>query len=310
MMQRRVMSVKFFFRSTIIFSLLLSACLTLSAQDVKVKGEFFADSLMIGDETRFALIAKYPSNVNLLFPDSTFNFAPFEFYRKEYFPTKSSDGSSYDSVIYYLSTFEIDRVQSLSLPVFQLNPRDCTAYQSNRDTILLTSLVGEIPDTVSIDKLPLKVNIAYQNISWLFNYPILIGVVVALMIIGIGVWLGFGKKIRKHYRLKRMLKAHQKFLEVYSHQVSHVKTLFSPVNTESAMGHWKKYMEQLEGKPYTKLTTRETARLEKDELLKKNLQAIDGAIYGHNTTVIESLEKLKEFADQRFTRKLEEVKHG
>jgi hypothetical protein len=69
-------------------------------------------------------------------------------------------------------------------------------------------------------------------------------------------------------------------------------------------------MENLEARPYTKLTTRETMQLENNDVLGRNLHAIDGAIYGHNTAVVESLENLKQFADQRFSKKLEEVKHG
>ncbi len=107
-----------------------------------------------------------------------------------------------------------------------------------------------------------------------------------------------------------MLKAHQKFLEVYNRQVENIKTAFSPDTTERALSQWKKYMEQLEARPYTKLTTRETTQMENNELLGRTLHAIDGAIYGHSTSVIESLENLKSFADQRFTKKLEEVKHG
>jgi len=305
-----VKSATFFFRSVLLWSVLWSASFYAQGQDVNVHAEFFADSLMIGDETRFSLTATYPSSVNLLFPDSTFNFAPFEFYRKEYFPTKTADGQSYDSVVYYLSTFEVDRVQRLSLPVFQLNPQDCTAYQSNSDSILLIQLTTEVPDTVTVDNLPLKVNIAYQHVSWLFNYPVMIGIFLILLVLTVTGWLIFGKRIRKHFRLKRLLKTHQKFLNDYTDEVNTIKSNFSPATTEVAMRHWKKYMEQLEGKPYTKLTTRETVQLEEDDVLKKNLQNVDRAIYGHNTAVVDSLQKLLEFADQRFAQKLEEVKHG
>src|SRR5688500_16263838 len=90
-------------------------------QDVNVRGGFFLDSLRVGDQTGFYLTATYPSNLNIIFPDSTFNYHPFEFNKKRYFPTQTTDGKSYDSVIYYLSTFEVDRIQQLSLPVFQLN---------------------------------------------------------------------------------------------------------------------------------------------------------------------------------------------
>jgi len=69
-------------------------------------------------------------------------------------------------------------------------------------------------------------------------------------------------------------------------------------------------MEYLESRPYTKLTTRETTRLEHNEVLGQNLHTIDGAIYGHNTAVVDSLENLKRFADQRFSQKLQEVMHG
>jgi hypothetical protein len=69
-------------------------------------------------------------------------------------------------------------------------------------------------------------------------------------------------------------------------------------------------MEQLEAIPYTKLTTLELTRIETDESLRKNLRSIDGALYGHTTSALQSLEDLKGFADQRFAKKLEDVKHG
>jgi hypothetical protein len=50
--------------------------------------------------------------------------------------------------------------------------------------------------------------------------------------------------------------------------------------------------------------------MENNEVLGKILHTVDGAIYGHNTAVLEPLENLKQFADQRFVQKLEEVKNG
>ncbi|MEO8473237.1 MAG: hypothetical protein ABI477_13645 [Chryseolinea sp.] len=282
----------------------------LAAQDVVVHGRFLEDSLAIGDVTGFYLTAKYPSKLNVLFPDTTFSFAPFEYSRKDYFPTRTEGGKSYDSTVYYLSTFEVEKLQSLSLPVFQLNPMDCTVFVSPRDTIMLSEYVKNLPDTLAAKNLPLRVNTAYQNVNYLFNYPILLFVAGVLLISGIAVWLIFGKRIRKHYRLKRMHKMHQKFLRTYSALVDGIQKAFSTTGTESALVQWKQYMEQLESRPYTKLTTRETARLENNEILGRNLHSIDGAIYGHNTSVLEPLEHLKSFAHQRFVKKMEEVKHG
>jgi predicted transcriptional regulator len=69
-------------------------------------------------------------------------------------------------------------------------------------------------------------------------------------------------------------------------------------------------MEQLEAKPYTKLTTRETLNIVKEPVLTEHLSQVDRAIYGHNTAVVDSLKGLRTFADQQFARKIKEVKHG
>lgn len=293
-----------------LFLFMLVSIASVCAQDVVVRSGFFSDSLKTGEPSGFYLSATYPSNANILFPDSSYSFAPFEFDRKKYFPTETTNGKSYDSVVYYLSTFELEDIQSLSLPIFQLNPQDCTAFESNPDTIRLILTATDIPDTVSLETLPLKQSLAYENVPYDFNYPILLLALSILVVMLALVYFFFGKKIRKHFRLKRMLKAHQQFIETFSSNIETVRTAFSPASTESTVSFWKKYMEQLEARPYTKLTTKEMVRIQKDEMLAKNLSAVDGAIYGHNTSVVESLQNLKSFADERFNKKLEELKHG
>jgi hypothetical protein len=288
-----------------------ASCVSLSfSQNVTVRGGFFLDSLRVGDETGFYLSASYPSNLNIALPDSTFNYGPFEFVSKKYFPTRTVSGQSYDSVIYYLTTFEIDLLQMLSLPVFLLNEEDSTTYQTDIDTIALIELAKNLPDTLTAQTLPLRQNTIHENVPKHFNYPVLIISLVALLVIAVIIWVMFGKKIRKHFKVKKMLKAHRRFLEVYDQQVENIQKGFSSTQTEDALVHWKKYMEQLESMPYTKLTTRETVRMQNNEALGQNLHSIDGAIYGHNTRVVDALKNLKQFADQRFGKKIEEVKYG
>ena len=292
------------------FSLVLIGAMSIHAQEVRVHSGFLVDSLAIGDEGGYFLTARYPSELNILFPDSTYNFAPFEYVRKVYFPTKTAGGQSYDSAIYYLSTFEIDKLQSVSLPVFQFTERDTATYASPRDTVRLIELVKNLPDTLAVQNLPLKTNTAYQLVPFLFNYPILMIVLGVLLVAALIGWFIFGKRIRKHYRIKRMEKAYQKFIGTFTNHVNEIRQSFSPSRAEHALVEWKRYMEHLEARPYTKLTTRETMRMENDETLGSNLHTIDGAIYGHNTSVVEPLEHLKTFAHQRFAKKIEEVKHG
>jgi len=283
---------------------------SLRAQEVVARSGFFSDSVKIGEPVGFYLSATYPSNLNILFPDSTFNFTPFEFERKKYFTTETANGKSYDSVVYYLSSFELDEIQRLGLPIFQLNPKDCTAFESNVDSIRLILAANDIPDTVSVQTLPLKESVAYEMVPYEFNYPILLLVLSVLLVMAAAVWFVFGKNIRRYLRLKRLLNAHRQFMTTFTSSIENVSTAFSPASTENTVSAWKKYMEQLEAKPFTKLTTTEMLRIHQDEVLEKNLHAIDSAIYGHNTSVVESLYRLQAYTDERFTKKLEELKRG
>ena len=282
----------------------------LFAQDVKVRGGFLSDSLKIGEQTAFFLSARYPSDLNILFPDSTHAYSPFEYVNKEYFLTKTKNGISADSTVYYLTTFEVDRVQYLSLPVYIVAKSDSMVVETEADSVLITQFVAQVPDTVSTAQLPLKMNTAYQKVFYNLNFWLIVIVVAVLLALGVVGWILFGKKILRYFQAKRLKKNHAYFLNAYNNLLSELKTAFSPPITESALAAWKKYMEQLESRPYTKLTTRETLRTIKEPALTEPLSRIDRAIYGHDTSVIESLENLKEFADQQFRRKLKEVQHG
>jgi hypothetical protein len=298
------------FRRSLLFVAMACWLNAAQAQDVKVNGGFLSDSLMIGEQTAFYLSAHYPSELNVLFPDSTFAFAPFEYQKRNYFATTTRNGVSTDSTVYYFTTFEVDRVQYLELPVFVVQPQDCTAFRSPRDSVLITQLVAHVPDTLSADKLPLKMNTAYQKVFFQFNFWILMIVIAAFIVIGVLAWVFFGKKIRAYFLARKLKRRHFQFLDSYNAMLAQLQSAFSAITTESALSAWKKYMEQLESRPYTKLTTKETLGLVHDEALARNLSTIDMAIYGHNTSVVSALENLKTFADQQFTKKLTEVKHG
>jgi hypothetical protein len=265
---------------------------------------------MVGEETAFFLSAQYPSALSVLFPDSSHNFEPLEYQRKRYFATQTSNGLSYDSTVYYLTTFELDSAQVLSLPVYLLSTQDCTVYTSNRDTIGLIHLVAAVPDSISAQELPLKLNTAYHKVNFQFNIYVLIIAGAVLVLLTIAVWFVFGKRIRRYFTLKNLKKRHKSFIQQYDQTALQIQKSFSSTTTEKAVILWKKYMEQLESRPYTKLTTRETIPLLQDEALGKSLMNIDRAIYGYATTVLDSLTYLRTVADQQFTKKIQEVNHG
>jgi hypothetical protein len=280
------------------------------AQDVKVSGGFLSDSIKIGEQTAFYLSVRYPSNLNILFPDSAADFAPFEYQKRKYFPTRTKNGISKDSTLYYLTTFEIDKVQGLSLTAYVLNERDCTSYASNTDSLQLIELVAQIPDSIAIQKLPLMENTRYEPVSLEFNYLIALAALGIVVILVLLAWIFFGKRIQRYFKTRRLLKKHRAFTVAYGQSIDQIQKTFNPVSAEGALSLWKKYLEQLEARPYTKLTSREMLALLNDEPLAVNLRNIDKAIYGHNTSVVDSLQHLRAVADQRFNQKLQKLKHG
>jgi hypothetical protein len=298
------------FTHRIVLAFLLTLPHTLTAQ-VVVRSGFLQDSVVIGDQINYYLTATYPKKLQLLFPDSTYTFQPFEFIRKQYFTTQTHDTISYDSAIYTLSTFEVDLVQSLQLPVSVLHQQDCTTFLSIRDSVFLQELVKQpLSDTVKAENLPLISNTAYEPVDWLLNYPLLSYIGAGMLILSIAVWLIFGKKIRKHFMIKRLRKQHENFVNSFTEQVEVLRQRFTPLQTEQALSNWKYYMESLDEKPYARLTTKETAALLQNEGLANYLRLVDTAIYGRNQQVEESLLHLREHATKTFQQKLEKVAHG
>lgn len=298
-----------FFKTIAVTAALLSAVAVFS-QEIKVSGGFVKDSIAIGEPVAYYLSAAYPQTLTVLFPDSVFNFAPFEYSRKAFYPTATSNGISRDSVIYYLSTFEIDKVQYLSLPVFVTTARDCTSFAPIADSIHLIELVTSPPDSLQAKDLPLKTNTLYERVFSDFNYIITVIAIGVLLILAVVGWFVFGKRIIKYFKLKRLKKSHFNFLQNFGNNFQQLNTLFSPEKAEAVISLWKKYLEQLEQLPYTKLTTKETIQMIPNEKLGASLQLIDRAIYGNHTSVNESLEELRRFADERFFKKLEELQNG
>lgn len=294
-------------------SIVLLGCLiqvSVSAQEINVTSGFIKDSVAIGEPVSYYLTAQYPESVMALFPDSTFTFTPFEFGDKQFFPTKTTNGISYDSAVYTLSTFEIDKTQYLSLPVYVTTARDCTAFESERDSIFLIEQI-KIPatDTVALKSLTLKSNTLYERVLTQFNTFILLIVISVLVVAAIIGWIFFGKRIIRYFRIRKLEKKYQQFLQLYSKQVEEASQTFSREKTESALSTWKKYLEHLEQKPYTKLTTREVIKMEADATLGDSLARIDNAIYGNQTTVADPLQALRIVAEQRFTKRINQIRH-
>ncbi|HEX5171562.1 MAG TPA: hypothetical protein VFW11_20430 [Cyclobacteriaceae bacterium] len=278
-----------------------------SAQELKINGGFVQDSIKVGEDVIYYLTARYPRELNILFPDSTVTFFPFEYHTRRYFPTHTDQGISYDSVVFYLRTFETDSIQHLALPVYVIHPQDCTVVSASLDSIAIKALIRNLPDSVSLQDLPLKETVSYETISTTFNYIILTFVLGILLLITATVWTLFGKKIKRFYQIKRLQKNHIRFLEEFNTKLSALQIKPIPAVAESTATLWKKYLENLESRPYTKLTTKEIVALIQNEQVKASLHSIDRAIYGNHDVVARSFDGLINFAENEYRKRLEEV---
>jgi hypothetical protein len=285
---------------------------TLLAQELKPQGSFDADTLKVGEPITYTLSFRYPKNLEVVFPGEDDSYAPFEYLNRTFAPTTSDSIYSYDSVAYELTTFELDSIQSLALPVYVVNTNregeaDSTAIYAAIDSVILDRVIEELPDSVD-----LKVNQAYRDVPLEFNYPyLLVGIAAFLLLVAL-VYVLFGKKIRQQWRLYQLKKGQKAFQEQFGKSLEALRKSPNKRRSEDTLIVWKQYMERLDRLPYTKLTTREIVKLQGGEAVQHDLRAIDRGIYGKssNGELIRHFEHLEKHTNKRFTQKIEEIKNA
>lgn len=295
------------FRVLITIILLFLSSLSVLSQAVIPEGSFSKDSLKIGEEVVYSLSITYPKDIDVVFPDSTYSFVPFEFIGKKSFPTRSDSLFSFDSAVYLLATFELDSIQILDLPLFLVTKGDSAIIRPGADSIFLVQVVSTIPDSVSMIE-----NTAFSNVRLAFNYPYLIVGLTTLILLSIIVYLAFGKTIKKKILLYRLNRMHRRFLEKFSASIRDLRTDNDYKYFEHLLFDWKGYMEKLNKTPYTKLTSKEIKSINPDKELVSSLQDIDSAIYGRLETsnIPHSFDYLRRVSEDSFQSKIEEIKNG
>lgn len=241
---------------------------------IHLEGQFKKDTVSIGEIIPYTLVVQYPRNADVILPDSTYRFTPFEYESKQFYPTRSDSLISTDSLILFLSTFEVDSIQHLSLPVYLVQNGDSTRLNTPLDSVFLHQMVTSLPDSVAM-----MVNTSYVKVPLKFNYPYLMLGVAIFLIISVTLGIIYGKKIRKWYRLYRLKQRHHRFLKLFSQKAS------TNPDIEYMLAIWKRYMQGLLERPFENLTTREIVAQEEDKNLITTLQTADQAIYGHDMEV-------------------------
>lgn len=281
--------------------------LALNGQEIKPKANFMQDSVKIGEVVPFTFSYIDRKNRPVVFPDSLYDFSPFELVRKEYYDTQSDSINSIDSAVYYLSTFEIDKVQKLSLPVYLVTDGDSLPVFSNTDSIKLWEVVIDLPDSVDLAETTAYIPVARQ-----FNYPYFVIALVILGIIGLIVLLIWGKTIRKKIKLYRLSKKLEKFKLGFETEVSKLSGEPSKPQIENVLKFWKNFMEELDRIPYRKLTTKEIVFIHQSQSLEATLRSIDKNIYSQAvaSALQNDFEYLMDYSVDHYNRITDDIKNA
>lgn len=262
------------------------------SQSVTPQASFSKDSIRIGEPVQYHLGIRYPSQWQVVFPDSTSNFGSFTYLSRDYFPTKTKNGISRDSVIYTLTTFEIEDKQSLSLPVIYLKEGDSIKLKPKELSIHLVKTIKQERTNAK-----LKENTALSPLDTLLNYPLMLLILGGLLLVGLIVLLVFGKRIYRAMKISRLKRKHRKFKQAWAQDVRGAEGN----QIESLVGRWKRHMQLLTQLPFASMTTEEIKADYADEKLITALNGLDRKIYDPKNPDIpfqDHLWDLAAFADQ------------
>ncbi len=264
-----------------------------------------SDSIEIGKPFFYSLSYKHSSKTEVFFPDTTYQFSTFEVLSKKNFTSNTDQKGSLDSAVYQLVTFNILPGQTLKIPVFIFNGKDCTAVFTTTDSIFLRkSNFKGITDTTS-----LKPEVGLLPLSNEFNFSIFIGfLTLAIGVAGSIYWL-FGSDIYKQWQLIKLQRRHMEYNRSYNRLLKNAREHNDIKDAEKAIIVWKNYLERLEKKPFATYTTREIMDNMPDEGLAVALKNMDGIIYGQvkSKEMDKSLEVLKMGAMRLYRNKRREI---
>ena len=266
----------------------------LFSQEINYQIYFLEKDIKIGDSIKLVSIINYPKEIELIQPDSSFQFFPFSFVKKENFESKLNERIISDSSLYILRSFEIDSIQAIRLNSFILNGKDCLEISSNYDTVYFNSLVNNTDQKV-------KKNISFNEILSIINtYKLSLYSIIFICLI-LALYLLFRKKIIAYFRKRKVLKSHALFNKEFEKIKKQFKTNADKNNLEKIILIWKRYIEKLTSIPYSSMTTKEIIDFFDNENLIKSLKYIDEMIYSDKLIEMDkfSFKYLLDYADSK-----------
>ena len=272
-------------------------------QKTQPKGEFLTDSIEVGKSFFYSLSYRHAPKKEVFFPDTSFNFSPFEIISQKNFPSSTNENGSItlDSTIYQLVTFDVSASQTLRMPVYIYEKTDCTAVYTGVDSIFLRKSNVFPFDSLKV----LKPETGLIPLGSEFNFSILLGTLALVIgVVGAVYWV-FGKDIYKQWQLIKLQRRHLEYLRAFNRLLRNAREKNNIKDAEKAIIVWKNYLERLENKPFATYTTREIVDNMPDDALAEALKNMDSIIYGQviSKNMAESLEVLKSGATRIYRNK-------
>jgi hypothetical protein len=275
-------------------------------ENYTIKGTFTEDSFRVGQLLHYQLRISYPKDRIAIVPDSSYNFSPFEYVAKSYSPTRTDSLLAYDSIQYTLTSFNLDTVQYIRLPISFFKGKDTLKFNTLIDSVALKKLVAS---TLHKD---VRDDIKIVSTIHEFNYPYLIAGIIGCILLLVILYKAFGKIIIKRYRLIILNTTHKKFIREYDVLAAEFKNTADLKLIEQTLAIWKNYLTRLESKPINTFTTKELIALYDQEELESTLQSLDRNVYGGVATKDsnDALQTIKRFTNRRFQIRRREITNG
>ncbi|MCE7068700.1 MULTISPECIES: hypothetical protein [Dyadobacter] len=270
-------------------------------QKIKPLGLFLNDSIEVGKPVYFSLSVRHDPKTEIFFPDTLYDFSPFEIISKRAFTSSTDDRGSLDSAVYQLISFDVARSQSLKMPVYVFNKKDCTAVFTKPDSVFL--IKSNVVEAMKTAKLVPETSLL--PLSSEFNFSILLGSIALIIgVVGSIYWV-FGQDIYKQWQLIKLQRRHLEYVRSFNRLMRNAREKNNIKDAEKAIIVWKNYLERLEKKPFATYTTREIVDNMPDEALAEALKNMDSIIYGQviSKNMAESLEVLKSGATRIYRNK-------
>ena len=265
-----------------IFILICFLSSKLFSQEINYKIYFLDKEIKIGDSIKLVSVIKYPKEIELIQPDSSYKFFPFTFIKKKNFQSKLNQELIFDSTLYFLRSFEIDSIQFIKLNSFILKENDSLEISSNFDTVYFRSLVENVDQNI-------KMNLSYNSILSILNtYRLTLYSITFILSIFI-FYLIFRKKIIQYIRKRKVLKNHNLFKVEFEKLNKQFKLDSNKKNLEKILLKWKRYMENLSLIPYSSMTSKEIIEFTDDMNLIESLRYLDKIIYSNKLIELEKI---------------------